>query len=169
MTVKATIPLAIIGKISATSFHTSGYVYASGVSEAVLGILSALAGLMGLLGAVIYPRLRMAMGLKNAGVFGLTWEVSWLTLPVISMWLPGSQFHSTLGHGSVQTGVNCSGNISDVTSNVGLEVFTPAYDAMKSTVTSCTPNEGLSQVSVSIIVFLVGIVASRLGKAEVFA
>ncbi|KAK2142599.1 hypothetical protein LSH36_935g00079 [Paralvinella palmiformis] len=111
-------------------FHavTIGYAYANGITESIVGILTGLAGIAGILGSLIYPMLRTRLGLEKTGIFGFWFEISCLTLPLISIWLPG--------------------NASTVNGT---------YDA-----TSDAPCVPTSVVTPSIVVFLIGVILSRI-------
>ena len=63
-----------------------------------MGILMAAGGLVGVLGAVLYPFVRRRIGLERTGLFGFFFEVLFLSLCVASVWAPGSPFD--LGYAS---------------------------------------------------------------------
>ncbi|KAK7070392.1 hypothetical protein SK128_003748 [Halocaridina rubra] len=72
--------------------YSRAFVFESGVTETVLGILTAVASLFGILGAVVYPKLRAKIGIVRTGLFGFGAETMCLTLCVASVFAPGSPF-----------------------------------------------------------------------------
>lgn len=72
--------------------HVAGYMYAQGVTEAVLGAATAVAGLMGITGTFLFTRVRKRLGLERTGVIAFLAEISCLTLAVASIWVTGSPF-----------------------------------------------------------------------------
>lgn len=71
---------------------TIGYAYSQGLSEAVLGGLQAAGALVGIMGAISYPKIRQCVGLERTGLFGLGAEILCLCLCVVSVWIPNSPF-----------------------------------------------------------------------------
>ena len=49
--------------------------------------------LMGIMGSIIYPRMRKLVGQQRTGLYGLLFQTSFLTLCVASVWAPGSPFN----------------------------------------------------------------------------
>ena len=82
-----------------------GYIYANGVSEAIVGLSMSLAGLTGLIGSVLFPPFRKRIGLERTGLFAFNLEVLFLVLCVWSVWLPGTVF-DPFGHGYPRS--NCT-------------------------------------------------------------
>lgn len=147
----------------------AGYIYSNGVSEVVVGISMSLAGVTGLLGTVLFTRLRKRLGLERTGLIAYSLEVSCLVLCVASVWLPGSVF-DPLGTGLSLLAANCT-STHNMTDTVNLDdsvVMTTAYiEASESSVllanttsSSCVQDKG---VNISIIFFLAGIISSRVG------
>ena len=71
---------------------TWGYCYHQGVSESVLGALTALSALVGVAGARLFPLLARKVGLTTAGLLGFTLQSCLLAVSVSSVWAPGSPF-----------------------------------------------------------------------------
>eukprot|EP00095_Tigriopus_kingsejongensis_P004721 snap_masked-scaffold931_size79642-processed-gene-0.3 protein:Tk04721 transcript:snap_masked-scaffold931_size79642-processed-gene-0.3-mRNA-1 annotation:"putative ferroportin" len=76
-------------------YITWGYCISQCVSEAALGALVGLSGVVGILGSLAFPALRRTLGLTETGVLGMGVLVVTLLASVISVWLPGSPFLST--------------------------------------------------------------------------
>ena len=140
---------------------TTGFIYKNGISELVVGVCSAVGGLAGILGTVIFTRSRKRIGLERTGLFAFQLEVSCLVLAVISVWAPGSPFDP---QGTKPAPLPlCSDLPSPVT--VGLNE-TVEYVLMGNT-TSTTPVDCLEKqpyFNISVILFLIGIITSRVGR-----
>ena len=70
----------------------AGYIYSQGISESILGICTAMAGLTGLIGTFLFVRVRKYLGLSRMGIMAFAIEALCLTLAVASIWAPGSPF-----------------------------------------------------------------------------
>lgn len=147
----------------------AGYIYSNGVSEVVVGISMSLAGVTGLLGTVLFTRLRKRLGLERTGLIAYSLEVSCLLLCVASVWLPGSVF-DPLGTGLPSLAANCTTtynmtdtvNLDDsvVMTTVYIETSESSVLLANTTSSSCVQDKG---VNISIIFFLAGIISSRVG------
>ncbi|XP_052783314.1 solute carrier family 40 member 1-like isoform X2 [Mya arenaria] len=75
-------------------FHniTIGYAVSQGLSEDLIGGLLAAAAASGIVGTLLYPRIRRWLGLRKTGLVALGEELTSLTLCVISVFAPGSPF-----------------------------------------------------------------------------
>ncbi|KAK4320472.1 hypothetical protein Pmani_008638 [Petrolisthes manimaculis] len=73
--------------------YSRAFVYDSGVSETVLGILTAVASLFGIFGSLAFPFLRPRMGVNWTGLLGFGSETLCLSLCVGSVFAPGSPFN----------------------------------------------------------------------------
>ena len=129
----------------------AGYIYSTGVSELVLGVCMGLAGATGILGTVLFTRLRRRLGLQRTGLIAFSAQLSCLTLAVVSVWTPGSPFDV---HFASRPRVLC-----DLTDSSPHNVTTSSTSCAD-TSTSSPP----AAVNVSIILLLVGIISSRVGK-----
>jgi hypothetical protein len=69
-----------------------GFAYTQGINESIMGGLMAAGALVGILGTIIYPRMRKCIGQQRTGLFGLTSQLAFLTLCVASVWAKGSPF-----------------------------------------------------------------------------
>uniref|UniRef100_A0A8C0JAU2 Solute carrier family 40 member n=1 Tax=Chelonoidis abingdonii TaxID=106734 RepID=A0A8C0JAU2_CHEAB len=71
---------------------TTGYAYTQGISGSLLSILMALSGFSGLMGTILFTKLRKHYGLAVTGVISSLLHVSCLMLCVFSVFAPGSPF-----------------------------------------------------------------------------
>ena len=71
-----------------------------GVSEAVLGGMTALSALVGAVSTRLFPLLFRRLGLTSTGLLGFTLQSSCLVLCVASVWAPGSPFSLTTNEDS---------------------------------------------------------------------
>jgi len=137
-----------------------GYIYSNGVSELVLGACMGLAGLTGILGTFLFTRLRKRLGLERTGVIAFTAQASCLTLAVASVWAPGSPFDPHFTSRSPHVVCNDSSLLS---SSNYTESNVTNVDG-QSEVTLCDSSDELHGVNVSVVLLLVGIILSRVGK-----
>lgn len=118
----------------------AGFAYKQGIQENVLAAVRGAGALVGISGSFAFPRLRPCLGLPRTGILGLLSQLTFLSLTIASIWLPGSPFD--LGY---------------LTRN--------GTDPVEYNVTSCkgqTTVEGVPQVS--IWVFLAGVTFARFGE-----
>ncbi|KAG6939928.1 solute carrier family 40 (iron-regulated transporter), member 1 [Chelydra serpentina] len=87
---------------------TTGYAYTQGISGSLLSILMALSAFSGLMGTILFTKLRKHYGLAVTGVVSSLLHVSCLMLCVFSVFAPGSPFD--LGIFSLLTSKNSSLN-----------------------------------------------------------
>nr|XP_021484539.1 solute carrier family 40 member 1-like [Meriones unguiculatus] len=71
---------------------TTGYAYTQGIGGSLLSILTALSAVSGLLGTILFTRLRKHYGLVTTGVISSWLHLGSLTLCVFSVFAPGSPF-----------------------------------------------------------------------------
>lgn len=71
---------------------TAGYAYTQGVGGSLLSILTALSALSGLMGTILFTRLRGHYGLVTTGIISSWLHMGCLTLCVFSVFAPGSPF-----------------------------------------------------------------------------
>ena len=134
-----------------------GYIYSAGVSELVVGVCMGLAGATGILGTVLFTRLRRRLGLERTGLVAFTAQLSCLSLAVASVWSPGSPFDvhfDAAGPAAVSADhrVSCT----NVTSGSSCSPLTDGAGT--------SPPPSHASVNVSIILLLVGIISSRIGN-----
>lgn len=71
---------------------TTGYGYALGVPEYILGIFRALGSAAGIIGTIMFVFLRKRVGIVRSGLYALSIQITFLTLCVGSVFAPGSPF-----------------------------------------------------------------------------
>lgn len=71
---------------------TTGYAYTRGIGGSLLSILTALSALSGLMGTVLFTRLRGHYGLVTTGIISSWLHIGCLMLCVFSVFAPGSPF-----------------------------------------------------------------------------
>lgn len=157
-----------------------GYAYSQGLSEAVLGGLQAAGALLGIMGAISYPKIRQCVGLERTGLFGLGAEILCLCLCVVSVWIPNSPFDL---FGSSKTPVPetsfamCQNSTLMYTAN-GTSVTSTVYNATEAfinftlspelNVTLCNETTSTSPEitpDISIWLLMIGIISARFGKS----
>ncbi len=84
---------------------TTGYAYTQGISGSLLSILMGMSAAAGLLGTVLFTKLRKACGLVNTGVISSALHLVCLLLCLCSVFAPGSP---------MDLSVLNMGNVSDV-------------------------------------------------------
>ena len=170
----------------------TGYIYANGVSEAVLGMLVSSASAAGVLGIGCFALLRRQVGLERTGLTSFNAQLLCLVLCVASIWAVGSPFGGA-GNVTAALPLNCTYNATSAMSYVEMNVTSAmsysvtnatsamSYDETNATlamsyvetnVTSvvylCTSDANqpaeTSVANLSIILFLIGIITSRVGK-----
>ncbi|XP_052473649.1 solute carrier family 40 member 1-like [Carassius gibelio] len=75
---------------------TTGYAYTQGISGSLLSILMALSAVAGLLGTVLFTKLRKTCGLVNTGVISSGLHLVCLLLCLCSVFAPGSPLDTSL-------------------------------------------------------------------------
>lgn len=158
----------------------SGYAYSQGLSEAVLGGLQAAGALLGIMGAISYPKIRQCVGLERTGLFGLGAEILCLCLCVVSVWIPNSPFdlfgssttpvpetssamcqNSTFTYNANGTSVTSTVyNVTEAFINVTLS---PGLNVTNCNGTTSTLPEITSDISIWLL--MVGIISARFGKS----
>ncbi|XP_048731277.2 solute carrier family 40 member 1-like isoform X3 [Ostrea edulis] len=160
---------------------TIGYAYSQGLSEAVLGGLQAAGALLGIMGAVVYPRIRMSVGLERTGLFGLGAEILCLCMCVASVWTPGSPFdllgspnteapnvpNVICNNGSMAYSTNATSqtasiyNTSEHSSVVTLSTILEVSSGISCNETISSPPEVTPDISVWLL--MAGIITARFG------
>jgi len=130
----------------------SGYIYANGLSELMVGLAMSLGGLTGALGSYAFTWFRRRIGLEWTGLLAFNLEITCLTLCVVSIWTPGSLFQPSSLFQPHQTVQNCSLGANNTSTS---DYFVSSQWC------------GDRAVSISIVLFLVGIVTSRVGQCQV--
>uniref|UniRef100_H3AKR5 Solute carrier family 40 member n=1 Tax=Latimeria chalumnae TaxID=7897 RepID=H3AKR5_LATCH len=71
---------------------TTGYAYTQGISGSFLSVLMGISAISGLMGTVMFTKLRRRYGLVTMGVISSCLHLGCLTLCVLSVFVPGSPF-----------------------------------------------------------------------------
>lgn len=125
----------------------------------------ALAGLTGVIGTLLFPALRKRFGLETTGLIAYSAEISCLILAILSIWAPGSRFDpyfaSWTSHQSYESsdnfGTNASLSYNGTATTVRLETGRNVSESSMDTESSAHNYR-------SIILLLIGIISSRVGK-----
>ena len=127
-----------------------------------MGILMAGGGLVGILGALLYPRVRRRVGIERTGLFGFFLEVAFLCLCVASVWAPGSPF-DPLSQRKVPNSIVSRND----TVHSNATVYSNVTQANITIVLSdASPKEADSETvtNISVWLLLAGIIGARCGK-----
>lgn len=138
----------------------------NGLAENLIALCNGLGAVMGILGSLVYPRMRRKLGVNRTGLIALSLEWSCLLLPVASIWLPGSKFDPSSVFGGRRTNIpsfdnctrikNASNNESDFfDDNKFCNDLTISNDAEVGYDSKC-----------SLTAFITGIVLSRMGELK---
>lgn len=130
---------------------TDVYAFSQGLKTNTVALVKGIGALSGFVGSFAYPRIRKRLGLLRAGMVAVWLELSCLVLPLVSVWLPGSPFEPS------------SLLWSDVGPLNGTSVANGTESGQRGL------QEAYAVDKTSIIVFLVGIVLSRIGKRLVWS
>ena len=145
------------------------------MEEWKLGLFITFEGLNGIIATLIYPRARKAVGLERTGLYAFAAELAALTLCVISLWTPGSPSHMYKHAIPISKQDNCSDTsaiqynatselMSFNKSNMWVNVSDMTATNMSNSYVSGTPSQCVSRPLTSVVLYLVGITGSRIGK-----
>ncbi|CAL1527364.1 unnamed protein product [Lymnaea stagnalis] len=145
---------------------TVGYAKMQGLTEALVGGTMGVAAFFGIFGTVMYQFMRRGLGLQRTGMFGLSLQISCLTLCVVSVWMPGTPFNLSLeekSNATLQADLNCTQGKACLWRkfNCNIHVFFLKYrnsDSGNET-NNCIPLTS----NISIWMLLAGIVTARFG------
>ncbi|XP_052766066.1 solute carrier family 40 member 1-like [Mya arenaria] len=138
---------------------TVGFAYTQGVNESIMGGLMAAGALVGILGTIIYPYMRKCIGLQRTGLFALFMQNVFLTLCVVSVWMPGSPFDVNFKSKQQED----SGIITNET-EINATTLPPLFNLSTTSmynVTDTTEKTWEDYISVGMLMF--GIIAARCG------
>ncbi|RXG67074.1 Solute carrier family 40 member 1, partial [Armadillidium vulgare] len=158
------------------------YVHENGVSKEILGVLTGVASISGILGSIAYPFLRKKLGPLKTGVFGFTYQVTCLLFCLASVFAPGSPFNphalfscnnsTAIGDHQETSSIDFNNSLPLQYNNFTTESYNKSlyeynateefYEPLNDTQTLVTePSQGI--IYTSVILLLFGIVTSRFG------
>jgi iron-regulated transporter 1 len=129
----------------------SGYAYTQGVSESLLGIMTAVGAVFGLLGSVSFPYLRRAFGKLTTGHLGFALETLFLMICLISIFTKGSPFPYWNFYENIEAddALKCQPNLTFKVENETFEVLSL---------------DELWNSNISVLLLMGGIITARFGK-----
>lgn len=146
--------------LSVVSFDGNTLVYLAsiGMPENLIALSQGLGAIMGIAGSVAYPRLRRRVGVDRTGLIALTIEWSCLLLPVASVWLPGSNFDPAAVASGKTGGPVVNSSVTDLQflGNTSLALTAGTNGTITDYRSQHHPN-------ISLVVFLIGVILSRMG------
>ncbi|KAA0703062.1 Solute carrier family 40 member 1 [Triplophysa tibetana] len=150
---------------------TTGYAYTQGISGSLLSILMGVSAVAGLLGTVLFTKLRKACGLVNTGVISSGLHLGCLMLCVCSVFTPGSPMalgvldvRNVSDVGGMAGGQQRHGYPMRVGSNLPLLPDRSSIHWTNNTVLFENAPSGTEPESyVSIILLFLGVITARVG------
>ncbi|XP_045169878.2 solute carrier family 40 member 1-like isoform X2 [Mercenaria mercenaria] len=136
---------------------TVGFAYTQGVNESVMGALMAAGAVVGILGTIIYPRMRKLVGQQRTGLYGLLFQTLFLTLCVASVWAPGSPFD--LSYAEKESGTLAELNSTEEQFSFNMTI----HESKMLSNSTLTPVEKTWKDYVSIGLLMTGIIGARCG------
>lgn len=145
-------------------FFAAGFSYTQGINESIMGALMGAGALFGILGTIVYPRMRKCVGLQKTGLFGLSFQISFLTLCVASVWSPGSPFDINYRNNKDGDDVRADANATELPPLFNTTTPPPLFN----TTTPGPSDPGTSDDSwedyISVGLLMTGIIGARFGK-----
>ncbi|XP_064410152.1 solute carrier family 40 member 1 [Latimeria chalumnae] len=131
---------------------TTGYAYTQGISGSFLSVLMGISAISGLMGTVMFTKLRRRYGLVTMGVISSCLHLGCLTLCVLSVFVPGSPFDlsilSLFSSYNSSTNTNSSGQNQLHTYPLGRNIHQPLFP---------------DQSYISVILLFSGVILARIG------
>uniref|UniRef100_A0A914WA28 Solute carrier family 40 member n=1 Tax=Plectus sambesii TaxID=2011161 RepID=A0A914WA28_9BILA len=140
---------------------TTGFAYSQGLKENMLALARGVGAIVGISGTLLYPRLRAKIGIVRTGLFSFAMELCCLTLPLASIWLPGSPFDPIAyfhGEPLEQNLPPVDGEVTTLVANFNQSEF---FNATSNIFSIVEEKSNPSRCSIS--AFLLGIVLARCG------
>nr|XP_014344514.1 PREDICTED: solute carrier family 40 member 1-like [Latimeria chalumnae] len=153
---------------------TTGYAYTQGISGSFLSVLMGISAISGLMGTVMFTKLRRRYGLVTMGVISSCLHLGCLTLCVLSVFVPGSPFDlsilSLFSSYNSSTNTNSSGQNQLHTYPLGRNIHQPLFpDRSSIHWTNSTllydslPIGNYPESYISVILLFSGVILARIG------
>ncbi|CAL4068552.1 unnamed protein product [Meganyctiphanes norvegica] len=159
--------------------YSRAYVYESGVTESILGGLTAVASFSGMIGSIVFPYLRKHVGISKTGLIGFGWQTLTLSLCIVSVFAPGTPFKPEVLLGNNYKIQITNAYNSNITDNIksswnanmsALNAIINGTEDLFINASNFSTQKLLSEddvneapVYTSVILFLSGIILSRFG------
>ena len=170
-------PVALAGTSLACLYLTvlgfssvsTGYIYTQNISGAILSICYGLGSVFGVVGTLLFPRVRKRFGLARTGLISFFMQWSMIALCAISIWTPGSpsdlypkHIHTWQKSSSTPSKVPAIINTSSNPHDAG--IVSQLLPIMTANFTSPLPKRPVEKFSyISISLLLSGLILSRTG------
>ena len=135
---------------------TTGFAYELGLSELYVSICMGLGSLFGVLGTLLFPKVRSRFGLVKSGIVGFTLQLSMLVFCVVSIWMPGSP-------SNLYNGQQFKLSSSPTTNMTGLNTSIHVFGNNTGPTLKPTAAPKPERILTSIIFLMAGIILSRTG------
>lgn len=113
--------------------------------------------LVGIIGTIIYPRMRRCVGQQRTGLFGLSFQTAFLTLCVASVWAPGSPFDLHFADKNVL--------LLSVSNSTDPPSYLNTSDQVATNLTSFGAGDKTWEDYISIGLLMTGIIGARCGTS----
>uniref|UniRef100_A0A8C2WSL8 Solute carrier family 40 member n=1 Tax=Cyclopterus lumpus TaxID=8103 RepID=A0A8C2WSL8_CYCLU len=138
---------------------TTGYAYTQGISGSLLSLLMGVSAITGLLGTVMFTRLRKSYGLVNTGIISSCLHLGCLLLCVCSVFAPGSPMDLSLLMPYITSNSSTEGS-----SNQPLLPDRSSIHWTNNTVLfDNVPSDTAPESYISIILLFLGVITARIG------
>ncbi|XP_036395542.1 solute carrier family 40 member 1 [Megalops cyprinoides] len=157
---------------------TTGYAYTQGISGSLLSLLMGVSAITGLMGTVMFTKLRKAYGLINTGIISSCLHLSCLMLCVCSVFAPGSPMDLSLlmpltDPNSTETGTGTGGVVGQRQKHTNLyqggnnQPLLPDRSSIHWTNNTVLfenlPSGAAPDSYISIILLFMGVITARVG------
>uniref|UniRef100_A0A3Q4HP61 Solute carrier family 40 member n=1 Tax=Neolamprologus brichardi TaxID=32507 RepID=A0A3Q4HP61_NEOBR len=132
---------------------TTGYAYTQGISGSLLSLLMGVSAITGLMGTIMFTRLRKAYGLVNTGIISSCLHLGCLLLCVCSVFAPGSPMDLSLLMPDITS--NSSTPLLPDRSSIHWTNNTVLFDNV--------PSGTAPESYISIILLFLGVITARIG------
>ncbi|TNN78384.1 Solute carrier family 40 member 1 [Liparis tanakae] len=154
---------------------TTGYAYTQGISGSLLSLLMGVSALTGLMGTVMFTRLRKSYGLVNTGIISSCLHLGCLLLCVCSVFAPGSPMDLSLLRPYITS--NSSSELGGVVSQRQKHIYSlrgSSYQPLLPDRSSIhwtnntmlfdnVPSDTAPESYISIILLFLGVITARVG------